>query len=335
MNRLPEAIAAFRVRCRSHPGVRAGALEPGARAARARRLRRRLARIRMAAALARARRPRARAADAALARRGPARQDAAAHRRAGNRRRAAVRPLRRSVARARRARVVVQAPAIVAAAAGDRRRCRRDRRDAAIRCRRAMPSCRCCRWRAALDVRPGDLCRRALRSQRRRASRRGVATSRRAFARAGAAIGIAWAGAPHHLNDRRRSMPPALLAPLFALPDIAWFSLQKGPRESAIADVPNARVRRHALPADAMAANGGADRRARRRRVPSTRASRTLPARSASPSIVHAAVRAGLALGPRRRSHAVVSDGAPFPSAGDRRLAPGRSRQSPTRLRQR
>jgi hypothetical protein len=54
------------------------------------------------------------------------------------------------------------------------------------------------------------------------------------------AIGIAWAGAPHHLNDRRRSMPAALLAPLLALPDIAWFSLQKRPREPEIAEVPGA-----------------------------------------------------------------------------------------------
>ena len=54
------------------------------------------------------------------------------------------------------------------------------------------------------------------------------------------AIGIAWAGAAHHLNDRRRSISPALLAPLFALPGIAWFSLQQGPREAAIADVPGA-----------------------------------------------------------------------------------------------
>ena len=53
-------------------------------------------------------------------------------------------------------------------------------------------------------------------------------------------VGLAWAGAPHHLNDRRRSIAPALLAPFFELPDVAWFSLQKGPREDAIATVPNA-----------------------------------------------------------------------------------------------
>ena len=50
--------------------------------------------------------------------------------------------------------------------------------------------------------------------------------------------GLAWAGAPHHLNDRRRSIAPALLAPLLALPGIVWFSLQKGPSEEAIAAVP-------------------------------------------------------------------------------------------------
>jgi len=50
--------------------------------------------------------------------------------------------------------------------------------------------------------------------------------------------GLAWAGAPHHLNDRRRSIAPSLLAPLLALPGIAWFSLQKGPREEAIARAP-------------------------------------------------------------------------------------------------
>ena len=42
------------------------------------------------------------------------------------------------------------------------------------------------------------------------------------------------------MNDRRRSLPPALLAPLLAQADIAWFSLQKGPRAPAIADVPSA-----------------------------------------------------------------------------------------------
>jgi len=50
-------------------------------------------------------------------------------------------------------------------------------------------------------------------------------------------IGVAWAGAAHHLNDRRRSMPLAMLAPLFAISGVTWFSLQKGPPEQQVADV--------------------------------------------------------------------------------------------------
>ncbi len=53
----------------------------------------------------------------------------------------------------------------------------------------------------------------------------------------GPRVGLVWAGNPRlHLAqaaavDRRRSMPPAHLAPLLALPQIAFFSLQKdGPR---------------------------------------------------------------------------------------------------------
>ena len=54
-------------------------------------------------------------------------------------------------------------------------------------------------------------------------------------------IGVAWAGAAHHLNDRRRSMPLAMLAPLFAMSGVTWFSLQKGPPEQQVADVAAAR----------------------------------------------------------------------------------------------
>jgi hypothetical protein len=102
---------------------------------------------------------------------------------------------------------------------------------------------------ATLDVRPGDFA--AARYIRSDAGLRAEVSRRVDGIRAGRrAIGIAWAGAAHHLNDRRRSMPPALLAPLFARQDIAWFSLQKGPRESAIADVPNAQFVER-LPAEA------------------------------------------------------------------------------------
>jgi tetratricopeptide (TPR) repeat protein len=101
-----------------------------------------------------------------------------------------------------------------------------------------------------LDVRPGDAASTPyIRSDpelRDETKRRvdAIRANRRA-------IGIAWAGAAHHLNDRRRSIPPALLAPLFALPGVAWFSLQQGPREPLIADVPGAGSLTR-LPADAQ-----------------------------------------------------------------------------------
>jgi Flp pilus assembly protein TadD len=41
-------------------------------------------------------------------------------------------------------------------------------------------------------------------------------------------IGLAWAGNPTHLNDRNRSMKLQDLAPLFRLPGLRFFSLQKG-----------------------------------------------------------------------------------------------------------
>ena len=57
----------------------------------------------------------------------------------------------------------------------------------------------------------------------------------------GRRIGIAWSGARHHTNDRRRSCPLGALVPLFDVPGTAWFSLQKSDVEDEIADVPAAR----------------------------------------------------------------------------------------------
>jgi tetratricopeptide (TPR) repeat protein len=48
-------------------------------------------------------------------------------------------------------------------------------------------------------------------------------------------VGLSWAGNPRQANDRRRSCPLAALAPLLDLPDIAWFSLQRGDGEDQIA----------------------------------------------------------------------------------------------------
>lgn len=47
---------------------------------------------------------------------------------------------------------------------------------------------------------------------------------------AGRRLGLVWAGNPAHSNDARRSLPPALLAPLLALPGWQKLSLQVGGR---------------------------------------------------------------------------------------------------------
>jgi len=41
-------------------------------------------------------------------------------------------------------------------------------------------------------------------------------------------VGLVWAGSAHHQDDARRSLDPALLAPLGAIPGIRWMSLQVG-----------------------------------------------------------------------------------------------------------
>jgi hypothetical protein len=48
-------------------------------------------------------------------------------------------------------------------------------------------------------------------------------------------IGIAFAGNPNHSGDRWRSVPPALLAPLLAVPELTFVNLQHGPAATAIA----------------------------------------------------------------------------------------------------
>lgn len=44
-------------------------------------------------------------------------------------------------------------------------------------------------------------------------------------------VGLVWAGSPTHRNDRNRSVPPSLLAPLLRVAGVRWFSLQVGRRE--------------------------------------------------------------------------------------------------------
>jgi len=43
-------------------------------------------------------------------------------------------------------------------------------------------------------------------------------------------VGLVWAGNPALANDSARSAPLSALAPLFTVPGIRWFGLQKGPR---------------------------------------------------------------------------------------------------------
>jgi Flp pilus assembly protein TadD len=52
--------------------------------------------------------------------------------------------------------------------------------------------------------------------------------------------GLAWSGNRRNTNDRRRSMPLALMAPLLAMTDVAWFSLQKGDGEEQLPQLPEA-----------------------------------------------------------------------------------------------
>lgn len=64
----------------------------------------------------------------------------------------------------------------------------------------------------------------------------------RAGSTAGMRVGLVWAGNPKHTNDRNRSCPLSALAPWFALPGIAWFSLQKGDAAGQLAAQPEARA---------------------------------------------------------------------------------------------
>ncbi len=52
-------------------------------------------------------------------------------------------------------------------------------------------------------------------------------------------VGVAWAGSPTHLNDRHRSCNLRDLEPLFELPDVAYYSLQIGPRSADVQELGN------------------------------------------------------------------------------------------------
>jgi tetratricopeptide (TPR) repeat protein len=58
----------------------------------------------------------------------------------------------------------------------------------------------------------------------------------------GLKVGIAWAGNPHHKNDRNRSLALDRFAALFDVPGVRWFSLQVGARAGDLAALPPGRV---------------------------------------------------------------------------------------------
>ena len=54
----------------------------------------------------------------------------------------------------------------------------------------------------------------------------------------GMKVGVVWAGNPAHRNDRNRSVPLNLLAPLAAVPGVSLVSIQKGPAAAQAANSP-------------------------------------------------------------------------------------------------
>jgi hypothetical protein len=54
----------------------------------------------------------------------------------------------------------------------------------------------------------------------------------------GLKVGLVWAGHPGHHNDRRRSLPLAILGELLGVENVHWFSLQKGAAAGQIQEIP-------------------------------------------------------------------------------------------------
>lgn len=73
-------------------------------------------------------------------------------------------------------------------------------------------------------------------------SRTEAIRARLAQRRARLHVGLSWAGNPVQQNNRRRSIPLAVLAPLLERDDVAWYSLQRIDGEDEIASVPAARA---------------------------------------------------------------------------------------------
>jgi tetratricopeptide (TPR) repeat protein len=56
----------------------------------------------------------------------------------------------------------------------------------------------------------------------------GRAAAGRAWGAGGLRVGVVWSGNPKYSDDRARSVPLTMMAPLFALQGVQWFSLQMG-----------------------------------------------------------------------------------------------------------
>jgi tetratricopeptide (TPR) repeat protein len=90
----------------------------------------------------------------------------------------------------------------------------------------SLPYC----FRTRLDTIPGNTPYLSASSER-------LNTWRRLFAEVpqrGIRVGLVWQGNPNHRNDRNRSLPPALLAPLLGQPRFQFVSLQKGIQRDSI-----------------------------------------------------------------------------------------------------
>jgi tetratricopeptide (TPR) repeat protein len=55
-------------------------------------------------------------------------------------------------------------------------------------------------------------------------------------------VGLAWSGSLRNASERRRAIMPHQLAPLFALPDIVWYSLKRESEETGIENVAGAQA---------------------------------------------------------------------------------------------
>lgn len=70
------------------------------------------------------------------------------------------------------------------------------------------------------------------------AAQGGQDANTRSGAHPGARVGVCWAGHPHHVKGRARSMPLAKLEPLLAMEEFEFVSLQRGPQAAECDDLP-------------------------------------------------------------------------------------------------